>query len=134
MKNCLSTCWDAHLHNGGQKWACYSPVLITSEGETSNLPQGARLFHREMWAKLGGYPLEAVIGEVDSIFGTVMLKQNVVMYSCGTEPTYWHREWEGALTHSKSARRAEISFLARTLCTHEWKDPRDWIKGYGYDL
>lgn len=130
MPNCLSTCFQTYQDHK-TKWACYSPILITSEGETSSLPQGAWLIHREVWSKLGGYPREAGIGEVDSIFGSIMLKQDVVMYSCGTEPTYWHREHPQALSAVKSSARHEAAGIIRSMCTNEWQKP-EWIKGYGY--
>lgn len=133
MPNCLKVCRDTYLQNNLAKWACYSPMLITSEGETSNLPQGAWMFHRSLWAKLGGYPREAGIGEVDSIFGSIMLKQGVIMYPCGTEPTYWHREHPQALSAIKSSARHEAAGIIRGMCTQEWEQPK-WIKGYGYEL
>lgn len=131
MSNCLSVCWDTYLSEGQKKWASYSPFLITSEGEISNLPQGAWLLHRDTWAKLGGYPVEAGIGEVDSIFGSMMIKNEVVMYSCGPEPTYWHREHPEALSAIKSSARHEAAGIIRGMCTREWKAPT-WIEGYGY--
>lgn len=133
MENCLSVCYDQMKASAENKWACYSPMLITSEGETSNLPQGAWMFHRSLWAKLGGYPREAGIGEVDSIFGSIMLRQGVIMYPCGTEPTYWHREHPQALSAIKSSARHEAAGIIRGMCTQEWEQPK-WIKGYGYEL
>lgn len=131
LPNCIQACLDSYQEHKQQRWACYSPMIITSEGETSNLPQGVWMFHRSMWAGLGGYPREAAIGEVDAIFCSMMLKQNVVMYPVGNEPLYWHREHPAALGATKSSARHEAASIIRGMCTQEWKKP-EWIKGYGY--
>lgn len=115
------------------KTACYTPTIITSEGEISNLPQGVWMMHRQLWAKLGGYPKEAAVGEVDSIFCSLMLKQNVVMhYVDDNQPLYWHREHPASLTANKSFMRNHIAMQIREMCTLEWADPV-WRKGYGYE-
>lgn len=129
LPNCLQQCM-VEYNRRQNLWACYSPMLITSEGETSTLPQGAWLFHRSMWAALGGYPKDA-ISEVDAVFASIMLKHKVVMYDVGRQPLYWHREHEHALTATRSELRIAAAGIIRGMCTQEWAAP-DWIKGYGF--
>lgn len=132
MSGCLQTCLKT-WQDQNAKFCCVHPVIVTSEGETSTLPQGVWLFSREkVWAPLGGYPREAGIGEVDAIFCSVMLKQGVKMIQAGGEPLYHHREHPHSLTATKSYLRHDAAGLIRTMCTNEWEDPT-WRKGFGYD-
>ena len=122
LEGCLDQCLEKYRVQN-TRWACFSPCLITSLGERSTLPQGVWLFHRSMWAAIGGYPPEAGIGEVDSIFCSLMITRKVKLYDVGKEPLYWHREHPKALTQNKSFMRREASGLIRTMCTLEWKQP-----------
>lgn len=110
---------------------CVYPVLVTSEGETSDLPQGVWMLPKwDVWGWLGGYPYEAGIGEVDSIFCSVMLKNGVSMNRADSEPLYWHREHPDALTANKSSLRAQAAGIIREMCTKEVKPDPQWADSF----
>lgn len=130
--DCVETCWESAQKRG--KNALHFPVIETSEGVKSNLAQGVWLFHRELWAKYGGYPKEAIT-EVDATLCSLYLTKGVGFLQCGTFPLYWHREWEDSLTAIKcrSVELVKIRDILRGMVITHYQTPH-WIKGYGYDV
>jgi hypothetical protein len=134
MEGCLQACWD-EWDTEKRKDTYYHPGIITSEGVKDTLAQGVGLFHRSLWASVGGVPPEAGVGEVDSIFISMFLTlgyrtKNVRL----GEQLYWHREHPDSLTELKchSVYRGSACAVVRDLTSKEWVKP-EWIEGYGYE-
>ena len=132
LPGCIAVCLEEYQKTKSKN-TFYFPVIETSDGIASNLPQGVWMFHKDLWRKLGGYPREAAIGEVDSIFCSVALKRGVIMQPCGDSPLYWHREHPRSLTYIKSYARHDAAEIIRGMCTQEWEDPSYWVEGYHPD-
>lgn len=132
LPRCLEKCYRCAEGQHFDKAGYYYVVLDLDDGTFQGEVGAHAMFHKNLWAYLGGYPLVGSLGIVDMSFIDLVWTKGGKSFKVSEEALYWHRNHKNnvlkIVTH-------EFHLLARDISninTREWKHP-SWVKGF-YDV
>ncbi len=134
--DCLKLCAEvAEASEYGEQGYYYTVLGIGRlpyEIDTVQGEVGAHaLFHRSLWARLGGYPLCGSIGMADIGFIDLVTVHGGAIVRVGDAPLYWHRTHEHNQLQTISGVMRELCRQACNETTTHWTPPQ-WIERFGY--
>lgn len=129
---CLEMCWKyAHQMNFDTSGYYYVVLEIDGQEEKQGQVGAHAMFHKDLWARLGGYPLVGCLGLADIGFIDLVMTKGGKIYQVKDWALYWHR------THKNNGVYLvppALRHYARELAnenTANWKYP-EWVRGYGF--
>lgn len=97
LPTCLERCWEAwqRIHD---PHGYYHVDIQYSDGRPDQSdPCNAAMVHKALWRLTGGFPIEAAIGQCDTMLISIIMASHGrrgQLYRVSDEPLYWYRAHE----------------------------------------